>query len=237
MIRSVLDPARQQELIDRHQELVRRLAIKISRLVNGRIELDDLVAYGQQGLIQAAQRFDPDRGVAFQTFAYYRIRGAIFDGVRQMGPIIQLSRSYVFAEHANEYMEQRAKETRPTRPTEAAQRLAGIVADLAVAYVMDQEVIEAQPDPSCPDPVEVVDQHDEIRTARKYVSRLPDKERRLIEMIYYEGNDLTRAAELLGISKGWASRLHAQALGKLRRAAARSRYRAESSPRRRRVKI
>jgi RNA polymerase sigma factor for flagellar operon FliA len=48
-------------------------------------DCDDLVAFGSQGLVEAAGRFDPARGVSFRSFAYYRIRGAMIDGIRQMG--------------------------------------------------------------------------------------------------------------------------------------------------------
>ena len=68
-----------------HRGLVRALAIKVRTSLSRRLDVDDLVAYGSTGLVEAARRWDPGRGVAFKTFAYYRIRGAIFDGLRKQG--------------------------------------------------------------------------------------------------------------------------------------------------------
>src|SRR5262245_66104720 len=72
------------ELVFAHQGLVRAIARGIHRSFPSYIDLDDLIGYGQLGLAQAAQDFDPARGIQFSTFAYYRIRGAILDGANQM---------------------------------------------------------------------------------------------------------------------------------------------------------
>lgn len=71
-------------LVEGHVELVRYLARRIAKDLPGWMERDDLISYGWFGLIDAAERFDPERGVKFQTFATPRIRGAILDGLRDM---------------------------------------------------------------------------------------------------------------------------------------------------------
>ena len=73
-----------QQLIEECQGLVRSLAIAARRNLPQSVELDDLVAYGQVGLVEAARNFDPSRGNRFSTYAYYRIRGAIYDGMAKM---------------------------------------------------------------------------------------------------------------------------------------------------------
>ena len=72
------------DLVFSHQGLVRAIARGIHRSFPSYIDLDDLIGYGQLGLTQAARDFDPERGIQFSTFAYYRIRGAILDGANQM---------------------------------------------------------------------------------------------------------------------------------------------------------
>ena len=72
------------QVIEENQGLVRSLALKIHRKLPPHVELDDLVAYGQIGLAEAARDFDPARGGRFSTYAYYRIRGAIYDGLSKM---------------------------------------------------------------------------------------------------------------------------------------------------------
>ena len=74
----------QQSLIEEGQPLVHLLAGRVYRRVGGTAELDDLVAYGELGLTQAARDFDPGLGCRFTTFAYYRIQGAIYDGLSKM---------------------------------------------------------------------------------------------------------------------------------------------------------
>jgi DNA-directed RNA polymerase specialized sigma subunit len=86
-----LPTAQQQHWIEQCQGLVRSLAVRIHRKLPARIELDDLIAYGELGLLEAAQSFDARRGCQFSTFAYYRIRGAIYDGAAKMGWGVSLS--------------------------------------------------------------------------------------------------------------------------------------------------
>ena len=73
------------QLVEKHLSLVQAIARKVKKTLNASIDVDDLVGYGSKGLVEAAERFDPRHGVAFSTFAYYRIRGAMYDGLRSMG--------------------------------------------------------------------------------------------------------------------------------------------------------
>ena len=64
---------------------VRSLAATVRKQFRAALEMEDLVAFGQIGLLEASERFDPRVGANFLTFAHYRIKGAIFDGLRKMG--------------------------------------------------------------------------------------------------------------------------------------------------------
>src|SRR5215831_15232385 len=81
----MLSEAERSRLVDENLAYVRALAAQIKEQLPAEIEYQELVAYGTQGLLEAARRFDPRGGATFSTYAYYRIRGAIFDGLRQMG--------------------------------------------------------------------------------------------------------------------------------------------------------
>src|SRR5690349_23757329 len=98
-------------LVDKHLSLVHGIARKVKRSVGASIELDDLIGYGSKGLVEAAERYDGRAGVAFTTFAYYRIRGAMYDGLRTMG---WYSRSdyarYRAEERANELLRTHAEQ-------------------------------------------------------------------------------------------------------------------------------
>src|SRR6476620_4635476 len=98
-------------LAEQYMPYVRSIAGKIKKTVAKEIEFEDLVEYGMIGLLEAADRYDPSHGANFMTFAYYRIRGAIYDGLRGMG---WMSRSEYakarFEEKANNYSAQAAEE-------------------------------------------------------------------------------------------------------------------------------
>src|SRR5690606_34015644 len=74
----------EHEFVSEHEPLVRSIATRIRAELQLNVQLEDLIAYGYTGLLQARERFEPSRGVRFTTFAYYRVRGAIPDGVRTM---------------------------------------------------------------------------------------------------------------------------------------------------------
>src|SRR6185369_6696855 len=99
-------PAERQRLVEGHLSFVRSIAAKVKEQLPREIEFDDLVAYGTQGLIEAAERYDPAHGTAFSTFSYYRIRGAIYDGLRGMGwlPRGEYAR-FRFEERSNAYLQ------------------------------------------------------------------------------------------------------------------------------------
>jgi RNA polymerase sigma factor for flagellar operon FliA len=76
-----------QELAVAHLDLVRAVARRVQRAVGGWPDFDDLCAAGTVGLVQAAGRYRPSAGVAFATFAYYRIQGSMYDALRDLGQL------------------------------------------------------------------------------------------------------------------------------------------------------
>lgn len=78
------DPAARAELLAEHISLVHHVSRQIHRRVSSDVELDELVSAGTMGLIEAMERFEPTRGLAFSTFAVPRVRGAILDELRRI---------------------------------------------------------------------------------------------------------------------------------------------------------
>jgi len=74
-----------ESLVSSHLGLAQSLAGRVHRQLPF-VEFDDLLAAGVEGLLQAARRYDPSHGHAFSTFAYYRVRGAIYDSIRRSAP-------------------------------------------------------------------------------------------------------------------------------------------------------
>ncbi len=211
----------QRRLVDDHIPFVRSIARKLREQVP-MVEFDDLVGFGMQGLLEAAQRYDDRHGVAFTTFAYYRVRGAMFDGLRSMGWLPRSEYARVrFEEKANSYIQSQAE--RPAEPgsqnqvEERVKDLASALGGIAAVFVtmLDQRDEQQLPDER-PPPPELIERQQMARRVSRVMQRLPDKERFLIEQYYYHDQTLEQVGASMGLSKSWTSRLHARALALLR---------------------
>src|SRR3954470_7299495 len=123
--------ADRDRLVEQHLSLVQAIAAKLKRTLGRTIEFEDLVAYGTKGLLEAADRFDPAQGASFTTFAYYRVRGAMLDGLRTMGWYSRADYArYRAEERANEYLQNQSDREGATKDdggkTESAEALEGI---------------------------------------------------------------------------------------------------------------
>ena len=216
-------------LVEQHLSLVQALARKVKRTLGAAIDLEDLVGYGSKGLVEAAERFDPRHGVSFTTFAYYRVRGAMYDGLRTMGWYSRADYARFRAEErANEYLrnqadrEGAARGEAPTGSAEArgaAETLASvgeILSGIATVHITSLEAASKVADDSLPPPDMAVDAGRLSRRVREAVTALPEKERRLMELYYFADKTLEEAGTELGLSKSWACRLHARAVDLLR---------------------
>jgi RNA polymerase sigma factor for flagellar operon FliA len=85
-------------LIEQHLHYVRTIAYEIVRKLPPNIELEELIAYGNLGLVRAAEKYNPARGVSFVTFAHYYIKGAIWDEVRKMANFARIDGGRLRAE-------------------------------------------------------------------------------------------------------------------------------------------
>lgn len=203
-------------LVEEHLSVVRSIAGQIARGLPSQVQMDDLVSAGTRGLIEAADRFDPARGVGFVTFAYYRIRGAIFDDIRRMTWLPRRTwHKSRFSEKVDEVAETAAPEGVPPAGEEAARAVGTALSEIAVAYVATVESFDRTPaaGESPEGAAEASESRGQVRAA---ISALPEKERTLLELHYFEDLTLQEAGERLGLSKSWASRLHTRALRLLR---------------------
>jgi RNA polymerase sigma factor FliA len=218
--RSRKTTASAQALIDSCQGLVRSLAWKIHQQLPPGVDLDDLIAYGQVGLTQAATEYDPNRGTNFTTYAYYRVRGEILDGLSQMS---WFSRRQFYArryEHmAHELMTVDGEGDAVAESAEEGARwLGGLARPLAVACLISETGASESDDVA--DPRAVAPEDDLIgaetrRHLHALLNALPDDARSLIRLTYFEGLSLADAGRQLGLSRSWASRLHARTLKRL----------------------
>lgn len=190
------------ELITRHQHMVLGLANRLRRELCLRGDLDDLIAFGFGGLLEAHHRFDPTRGIRFQTFAYHRVRGAMLDGVRKMA---------VLPRRAHERL-RAADETTPTAaPRGLDKAFMRISAGLTAATPLQGRHRDQSPESA-------LLRTEALRRLLAAIPALTPRQRLLIRGHYFEGRSIDAIGQELGISKSWASRLHTQALRQLRAA-------------------
>jgi len=212
-----------EQILVKYGPYVRSLASTVRRQFNAQLELDELMSYGQVGLLEAADRFDPKLGANFLTFAHYRIKGAIFDGLRKMGILkgADLRTAYV-GERSSAYLgnlsdRDQGTGNRVSTADDDVRELSSAVTGLAVVFATSLERTEGLqlPDDSIP-----ADQRLELEELKKRVraaiEKLPEKERKLLEGYYFQAKTLEEAGAEIGQSKSWASRLHARAIEKLK---------------------
>jgi RNA polymerase sigma factor for flagellar operon FliA len=241
-IRRVSAAREKNLLIEKHLSLVQAIARKLTKTLSATIDFEDLVAYGSKGLVEAAERFNPAQGVTFGTFAYYRIRGAMFDGVRTMGWYSRADYArYRAEERSNELLRARAERDAAERDaanrqpagapeaataggasgatTGAAEALASIgeiLAEVATVHITSLDAAATVSDDRLPSPDATIDSGRLGLRLRAAIQRLPDRERQLMDLYYYGSRNLEEAGADMGLSKSWACRLHARAIQLLR---------------------
>ena len=214
------DLQRSRELIHSCQGLVRSIAWKIHQKLPSSVELDDLIGYGQVGLAEAAKSYDPARGFQFTTFAYYRIRGSILDGLSTMSWFNKADyNSGRYERMANELLND-ASGQRDADHDSDREWFGTTTRSLSMVYLMSQMTSEdgGMPeviDDGSRDPQEQAETEDVCGRLMSLVGELPEQEKALMQSVYFEGLTLKDAGERIGISKAWASRLHTRILNSL----------------------
>ena len=204
--------------VKEHEPLVRKLAVRVRNQLDLTTEVEELMAYGYRGLVEARDRFDPTRGVQFTTFAYYRVRGAMLDGVRAMAylpPSIHTQRKAAETlDREAEAANIRRAESPEARASAAAtlEAMDDILTKTCAAYVISV-VGQDQPSDS---PDETLIRDEDRKRIRAALDVLDERERALVEGYYFEERTLEELSQEMSISKSWASRICSRALGRLR---------------------
>ena len=231
--RDTADPGARQHLLELYIGLVHHVARQMSRRTDA-VELDDLVSAGTFGLIRALDSFDLSRGLAFSTYAVRRIRGAMLDDLRSQdwaprGVRVKARRLQV----ATTALQCRLG--RAPRPEEVAAQLDLDISTYwrwrdetasrtAVSFEGESRgsvggataLHELLEDPNAALPSEKLDWREDVKVLRDAIARLPEKERTVMALYYYEELNQRQIAEVMHLTESRVSQIRSQAVKRLR---------------------
>jgi RNA polymerase sigma factor for flagellar operon FliA len=223
-------------LVVAYSPLVKYVAGRTAAGLPQHIEEADLVSYGMVGLISAIERFDPSREIKFETYAIMRIKGAIIDELRTLDWVPRSVRSRAReVERANAKLEHTLQ--RAPTDNEIAVELDISVDELndsliaishASMVALDElwsvsdssgdqvSLMETIEDSRAPDPAKALDMGDLKDRIAESIARLPEREKLVIALYYYENLTLREIGEVLGVTESRVSQLHTKAVLRLR---------------------
>ncbi|MDQ6914235.1 MAG: RNA polymerase sigma factor WhiG [Actinomycetota bacterium] len=230
------DEKARERLVVAYSPLVKYVAGRMASGLPAHVEEADLISYGLIGLISAIERFELEREIKFETYAIPRIRGAIIDELRALDWVPrsvrakarQIERANVKLEHkfqrpptdeemaAEMEMEPEAfQETliQISNSTIAALDELWTVSDSSGDQISLLDTIQ---DPAAPDPAKAADATDLKDRVADAIARLPEREKLVIALYYYENLTLREIGEVLGVTESRVSQLHTKAVLRLR---------------------
>jgi RNA polymerase sigma factor for flagellar operon FliA len=217
------------KLVEIFYPMAAHVARRMASTLSDEIAREDIESYAAEGLINAIEHFDPSRGIQFSTFAPYRIRGAVFDRIRELDWVsrsdrrrerdLRLTRDEFFHQHRRP----------PTRGEEAA--LVGLslaahdslVARLASSKMTSLDVSRRPDGPELDVPDNTggllgallsAERSDLLRAA---LATLNPRERQVITLMFVEEQSLSQVGKLLGVTESRICQIRARALRTMRR--------------------
>ena len=229
------DPKIRETFIKQYAPLVKYVAGRVAVGMPSNVEFDDLVGYGVFGLLDAIDKFDPEKNVKFKTYAVTRIRGAIFDELRSIDWIPRSVRQKTReVEEAIGTLEARLGRTATDHEIAGALgmgedeyvktmiKISGtsILSINEVWYSGDDNdkvsIGDSIESPSSLNP-EVMAERDEIRRVIvEAINELPDNEKKILVLYYFEDLTLKEIGQVLGVTESRVSQLHTKAIVRLR---------------------
>lgn len=230
------DPKARDHLILTYAPLVKYVAGRMGTNFPSHVDESDLVSYGLLGLISALERFEPERNIKFETYAIARIKGSILDELRSLDWVPrsvrsmarQIEKSSAGLEnklHRPPTDEELAKDlklsmgefqdalTRISNSTIVALEELWTISSTGTESVALIDTIE---DRQSKDPAAVVDLNEVKERLAQSIANLPEREKVVIALYYYEGLTLREIGEVLGVTESRVSQLHTKAILRLK---------------------
>jgi RNA polymerase sigma factor for flagellar operon FliA len=230
------DQQARERLVVAYSPLVKYVSGRMASGLPAHVDEADLISYGLVGLINAIERFELEREIKFETYAITRIKGAIIDELRSLDWVPRSVRQRAREiERANAKLEHKLQ--RAPTDEEMADELGMSVDDFQAALLQisnstvaaldelwsvsdasgDQvSLLDTLQDPDAPDPAAVMDQIDLKDRVADAIARLPEREKLVVALYYYENLTLREIGEVLGVTESRVSQLHTKAVLRLR---------------------
>lgn len=223
-------------LIIHYAHLVKYVANRLAINLSSVVEVDELISYGIEGLIDAIEKYDHKRNIKFETYAITRVRGSMIDGLRSMDwvPVSVRQKS---KELERIYTKLERELGRAATDIEVAQEmgitineLANLLKEVAANTIISlddfipgddgndkkKRIVDLLEDYNAGDALELLELSEVKELLAKTISRLPQKEKTVVYLYYYEGLTLKEIGMVLGLSESRISQLHTKAILRLR---------------------
>jgi len=229
------DKNARDQLIVHYAPLVKYVAGRVAMNLPKNVDDGDLIGYGSLGLLDAMDRFDLQRGVKFETYAIARIRGTMIDGLRSMDWVpVSVRQRNKSIEEATRNLENRLG--RSATDEEIASELDMSIEeynqrilDMSSSSILSFDDIWGTPsdsdnsyrptelkDEKAPDPIDETEWTLKKQDLAMAIDRLPEREKLVVSLYYYEGLTVKEIAKILGVSPSRVSQLHTKAVVRLR---------------------
>jgi len=229
------DTASRDALIEEYAPLVRYIAERLCVRLPAFVDNEDLVGTGMLGLMDAIEKFVPDRGVKFRTYAEFRIRGAMLDYLRRQDWATRsLRRKEKELSRAARELEQELH--RPATHEEIAKRLNVSTEQLNDLLFKakglsllslnrpqgdgpgeeERELAESIPDETTRGPYEMLEKQEVRDLLSDHIHALPEKERLVVTMYYFQDLTMKEVGKSLGVTESRVSQLHSSAILRLK---------------------
>ncbi|HZO35490.1 MAG TPA: RNA polymerase sigma factor WhiG [Solirubrobacteraceae bacterium] len=230
------DEHARERLVVAYSPLVKYVSGRMASGLPAHVDEADLISYGLVGLISAIERFELEREIKFETYAIMRIKGAIIDELRSLDWVPRSVRAKARAiERANSKLEHKLQRA-PTDEEMSAELDTTVedfqdsllqIANSSIAALDELwsvgdsggdsvSLLDTLHDPGAPDPAAVMDATELKDRMADAIGRLPEREKLVVALYYYENLTLREIGEVLGVTESRVSQLHTKAVLRLR---------------------
>ncbi len=228
------DPFAGNELITKYLTLVDYVVHRLAISLPHSISKDDLKSFGFNGLLDAIEKFDLERGLQFETYASWRIKGAIIDGLRQNDWIPRSVRDKArkieeaYAKLEQKYLRSVTDEEVCSYLEIEQEELNKVISEASLSFFtsIDEPIYDEEEhqigrynmikNVNAESPEETIHQQFIKERLIQVIDQLPEKEKIVVSLFYYEELNLTEIAEMLKLSTSRISQLHSKAILRLK---------------------